>query len=420
MIPDDQIHLLTSAADGELSALQERALKAILAASAEARDLYRKLCGDRDRLKALPRVAPPLDLRARILAQLPAPIIAPRRDPAPAARPWLPLALAASVMLGLAASSFWFFLREGHRPTTATNGRPIQETPSGAGRESYAHVLPLEHAPPPSVPVAVDDAPNAVAHDHPRPPESRPVDTIPAPRPVTNLNAAPLIPDAPPFELVQVRLPFFAPLADLDQEGVQQKLVAELTRDPASRIDVFTRDAARGGEAFLAAAKSSGVTVFADAVAVDRIKRRLPGSVVVYADSLTPSDVRDLFVKLAAEDAKTTQRTFDSLHLVGATAGDQKELKDVLGFDPGPWKRSATPAPVEPKSISAGTADQLAKSVSASGPKAVEKPAVLMPYGPPASRTPPLVSKELKQYCEKRGERKPNAVPVMIVIRVPG
>jgi hypothetical protein len=160
--------------------------------------------------------------------------------------------------------------------------------------------------------------------------------------------------------------------------------------------------------------------VFADAMATERLKRRMPGSFVVYTESLTAAEVRDLLLKLAAEDAKTTQRTLDSLHVVGATSADQKDLKDTLGFDPGPWKKPATPSPGDAKPISAGTADQLAKSVSTSGPKAVEKPAVLATYGPTASRTPPLASKELKLYGEKRGERKPNTVPVMIVIRVPG
>ena len=246
------------------------------------------------------------------------------------------------------------------------------------------------------------------------------MEEIPSPRPVHNLNASPLVPDAPSFDLVQVKFPFFVSLRDLDGEGMEQRLVAELSREPASRIDLFVKDTGRGGEAFLAAAKLCGVTVFADAIATERMKRRMPGTFVVYAESLTAEEVRDLFVKLSAEDAKTTQRTFDSLHVVGASAGDQKELKDVLGFDPGPWKRTATTPPADQKPISAGTADQLTKSVSTSGPKAVEKSAVLMSFGPTASRTPPVASKELKQYNEKRGERKPNTVPVMIVIRVAG
>lgn len=420
MIPDNQRSLLTEAVDGELSAPRTRALKKLLDASPDARALHAKLCADRDRLKNLPRVKPPADLRARILAKLPAPkpIIEPRREPVrPAARSWVPLAVAASVMLCLGGGSFWFFARE--TGTTPSTGKPT-ETARGAGRVNYADVLPPENGRPPSAPIHHDDSANNVAHDFPQPREVHPVEVIPAPRAVNNFNASPLIPDAPPFDLVQVRLPFLVPLTDLDRDDVQKKLIAELGRESASRIDVFVKDTGRGGEAFLAAAKASGLTVFADATATERMKRRMPGSFVVYAESLTAADVRDLFVKLSAEDAKATQRTFDSLHVVGATAGDHKELKDVLGFDPGPWKRAERNTPSEPKSISAGTGEQVAKSVSGGGAKATEKPAVLMSFGPAASRTPPVMSKELKQYGEKRGERKPTSVPVMIVIRVAG
>ena len=419
MLSQDQLSLLTEAADGELPATRDRALKVLLASSDEARELHAKFCADRDRLKSLPRVNPPADLRARILAALPAPIIEPRRNETPKLRPWVPLAVAASVMLCLAASSFWFFLREGSNPGTASNGRPAKEPANGAGRSKYAHVLPPENGPPPSAPVAIEDTPYAVAHDHPQPPEPRRVEAIPSPRPVTNLNAAPLLPEAPAFDLVRVRFPFLVSVSDLDRDDVQLKLVAELGRDAASRIDLFVKDAGRGGDAFLAAAKAAGVTVFADAAATERMKRRLPGSFVVYADALTAAEVRDLFLKVAAEDAKTTQRTFESLHVVAATAADQKELKDVLGFDPGPWKKQAAP-PTEAKSVSASTADSVARAVSSSGPKAAEKPAVMTTFGPAASRTPPVASKELKLYGERRGERKPNTVPVMIVIRVPG
>jgi len=85
MIPAEHRSLLTEAVDGELSAPRIHALNKLLAASTEARALYAKLCADRDRLKSLPRVAPPADLRARILAKLPAskPIIEPKRDRLP-------------------------------------------------------------------------------------------------------------------------------------------------------------------------------------------------------------------------------------------------------------------------------------------------------------------------------------------------
>ena len=287
-------------------------------------------------------------------------------------------------MFCLAGGSFWFFSRDAVAPPS---GKPAPETARGAGRVNYADVLPPENGRPPSALIYRDDATNNVAHDLPRPREVPPLEVVPAPRPVNNFNASPLIPDSPPFDLVQVKLPFLVPLADMDRDDVQKKLADELGREPASRIDLFVKDTGRAAEAFLGVARVGGLAVFTDAAAHDRMKRRQPGSFVVYADSLTASEVRDLIVKLAAEDAKATQRTFDSVHVNGATAGDQKDLKDVLGFDPGPWKRPAAATP-EPKSISANTGDAVAKSVSTSGPRAGEKSAVLMPFGPVAGRTP--------------------------------
>ena len=66
------------------------------------------------------------------------------------------------------------------------------------------------------------------------------------------------------------------------------------------------------------------------------------------------------------------------------------------------------------KPISAGTADQIVKSVSG---KPAEKSAVLLTCAPTTARTAPNTSVELKQFLAKRGDRKPNAVPVVIVIR---
>ena len=47
----------------------------------------------------------------------------------------------------------------------------------------------------------------------------------------------------------------------------------------------------------------------------------------------------------------------------------------------------------------------------------MEGSAVLLTWSPAQGRTPPATSAELKTFLAKRGERKPNAVPVIIVIR---
>jgi hypothetical protein len=65
-----------------------------------------------------------------------------------------------------------------------------------------------------------------------------------------------------------------------------------------------------------------------------------------------------------------------------------------------------------PKSIADGTADQLAAALRKGG-----KSAILLTYLPVVGRTNPAASKEIRAFLERRGDRKPDAVPLLIVIR---
>jgi hypothetical protein len=141
-------------------------------------------------------------------------------------------------------------------------------------------------------------------------------------------------------------------------------------------------------------------------------------SVVVYIESLPAAELTALFAKLCAEDAKITPRIFDAIHATPVLEDDNRALRNILGIDPGLYKRPEQEKGSDrPKPISDGTVDQIVKSISAGQGKETEKFALLMTWSPAAGRTIPTVSLELKQYLMKRGERKANAVPVMIVIR---
>ena len=59
MLPADQLELLTTAVDGELTARQSRRLRRLLAASDEARAALTRLQSDSGRLRDLPKLAPP-------------------------------------------------------------------------------------------------------------------------------------------------------------------------------------------------------------------------------------------------------------------------------------------------------------------------------------------------------------------------
>ena len=420
----DQIQLLTAAVDGELSAPEARAFRLLLATSAEARTLLARLQADSDRVRALPPVAPPADLQAKIFARLAsAARVEPKCAPAPKLSrrvlAWAPVACAASVFLCLAAASFAYFTAP-----AASKG--------GVAKNHWANALPAPHRDAAAVP-SPTARPDPARDVHPNVPPVAPaprallpevVAVAPAPRgvPAAELIGFPVLPKLLPFDRVEVRVPFLRPVADLGRADVSQELLAELRHEPALKFDLFVRDPARGVEVFQRAAKAAGLTVFADAATLDRLKRKHVHAVVIYAESLTPAELAALFAKLSAEDAKFSPRVCDALHATAVARAEELELKAVLGVDVGLFKRphlSGAGPGGAPKSVSAGTIDSVVKSVS----KAGDKSAVLMTWQTaPANlpRTNPAQSADLKHYLAKRGDRKPGAVPAIIVIRPAG
>jgi hypothetical protein len=440
MITEAQLRLLTAAIDGVLTPREAKRLARLLDASPAVRLAFARLKADSDRLRTLSRVGPPPNLHKRVMARVATATphhTRPQAEPAqPAALPytgktprWVPAAVAAGLLICVTGSSFWFFSKPGNAGSTArTPKRPPPGTSAGASDPAWANWLPSDSAPPQAVPTPRErpEQPFAVRPDvgPPQPDTHTPRAIAPdavaiAPEPRTShgdLFGAKPIPETH-FDLVQVRIPFLKTLSEFEHAEIRQELTAELGRDPAFRIDLFSRDPARGVEVFQAAAKTAGLSILADATTLDRLKKRQINSVVIYTESLTPAGLSELFAKLCAEDAKISPRVFDVLHSAPASTDDARDIKSILGIDPGLFKRPAaekSDKPADPsKSISAGTADHIVKSVT----KAGEKSAVLMTWAPANGRTNSGNSVELKQFRDKRGDRKADVVPVIIVIR---
>lgn len=426
MLADDLKELISAALDGELTPDETRQVRELLWASAEARSFYNQLKADRDRVRGLLPVPPPPDLRDRIVARLPeeSPLATPapsRRIQAP--RRLVPVALAASLLLAVTASSFWYFTR-GKTESASNDVIPPAVPGSSADRkpngDSWAGVLPHEQAVLPPAPPVVPTPHEPIANSAEPPVIDN---SIPPPRlvPPRDAFAFPPVPPVAPFELARVRVPFLASVAELGRDDVSQSLLEDLSLHPAARVDLFTSDPGRGVEVVRAAAKSQGLTLFADAAVAERIKRKQGTAYLVYLECLTPAEVRAFLTALAKADGKNSPRILDTLHLCPAAAADARELKAVLGIDPGLWKRARQPkgeAGFDPKKpISTGTADEVAKNLTAPSGKAVAKPAVLLTFGPDAARIHPAMSAELKKYLSHRGTRKSQSLPLMIVIR---
>ncbi|MFM8275112.1 MAG: anti-sigma factor family protein [Gemmata sp.] len=432
----DQRELIAAAVDGELSGTEERAFRLLLATSAQARQLYEKLQADSKRVRSLSRVAPPADLQTRILTKLAGatPPRKPNADPKPVHRPhapsrrglsaMAPFALAASVFLCLATASFLYLTRgTGVKDIAKTNWTNVLPGPQEGGAVGAAPATPtpdpvsvvrnnVSPVPPPVLPKPRDVVPDKSAFA-----------IAPEPRSVASadLIGFPLLPKLPPVDRVDARLPFLRPVADLGREDLRQELTDELTRDQSAfKFDLFVRDTGRGWEVFQHAAKATGLPVMADAATLDKLKKKQLHAFAVYTESLSPTELATLFAKLSVEDTKFSPKVCDSLHATPVVRSDELELKALLGVDVGLFKRpfgsGGAPQLSDPKGVSAGTIDTVVKSVNKG-----DKCAVLLTWQTapgPITRTNP--SAEVKTYLSKRGERKPTAIPAIIVIRIAG
>ena len=459
MLSAEQLQLITAAVDGELSATEARAFRLLLSTSAEAREVYAKLKADSDRVRTLPRATPPADLTAKVMARIasatPAPVRKPAKTPSKSAKPlaepakpvhakemeeparrelpgWVPAAIAAGLLLCVTAGSFAYF----------ASGSP-PANPNTA-KNPWSNALPAPQDAPTSVPSSSVPAAQELTRPEsdavvrsgvPVPPLPLPKEVIrdaitqaPEPRSVERpLVGSGILPPLKPLDRILVQVPFLRSISDLDREDIRQELTDELGSELAFRLDLFVRDTARGADVFQNAAKAYGLTVFADAATLEKLKKKQVASVVVYTENLTAAELSALFAKVATEDAKFSPRVCDSLHATAVARSDEYELKQILGLDVGIYKRpggNGSPGQgVKPsdKPLSAGTIESVTKTLT-TPPKASEKFAVLMTWQATAgaSRTPPAMSNELKQFLAKRTDRKPNAVPAIIVIRPAG
>jgi len=411
MLSESERELIAAAVDGILAPAGDASFRLLIADSSEAVILFQQLQLNSARLKSAPRYAAPASLAPQVLnrvANLPRPVptTVGRQPLAVRGRPNLvPYGLAAAVLLSVASASFWYAWDDARKSEVYAQRErlpnPIEPPPS---QPVPARTLPSE--PPIQVlPPAVPSAGPVEVAVLPTPPEA-------APTPRTfgsdGLVASPPLTDVKPFESVQLRLPLLLSMSELEKEDARSKLRDELSRDPAYRIDLFTRDAAKAVDVFQTVCKVAGVHLAIDAVAKDRMAKKLPSSWVIYSEVLTADELAQLVLQLS----KATERPIATAHVIPAQQAEQRDLRDLLGVDPGLWKRPKT----APKPISANTGDQIVANLLKG--KTVEKPALLMTYSPANARSVAATSKEIKSFLERREERKPNAVPVMIVIRM--
>jgi len=437
MLPAHLLELLTASVDGELSAAERRLLDKTLRDSEEARVAHGQMLSASRRVRQLPAPSLGDDFAAHIMqtindrAMMPTPLPMPRRRSTLDLQrllPWVSMATAAGVILMVGLFALAYFMQAEKQIADASKkaGAPEQDS-SPVTREVAKVAKPAPERTQKSDPVAKPPVKEPEAVDvnvATKQPEPAEVLAIP-PRMLglDNVIATPSLPDAEPFKVVGVSLPVLLPLRDLDEAYPRKTTRNELKKNEVVRIDLFCKDGIKASEAVQALLKARGLSVTVDSTMQDRIRKKTRSDLMVYTDALSADEIASLLEQLGGDDKKLEAKKsgdgqFDKFMLAPFHPSDLAELAKLLGIPANQVKlpKPKVGVPADPrKPLDSITAGQLALNLPKGGSKVGEKIALIVPYG--LAGFQPQNSREIKSFLEKRGERRPNTVPMMLVLR---
>jgi len=413
MLTESEQLLISAAVDGELTPAEAKAFERLVMSEPEASRLFRQLKEASARLAALPKRTAPKDLAAKVMARVRP--VAPARKVGSRAGFFLPYVIAASLFLAVTAGSFFFFRGPNHNneqaqqnqlPPPDSNavmpevpvGDLVASAKPGAGEDG-------------TVKPATDDG--AIAKMPPV--EVEPVVVVQAPKPLTpeekDLIGSALMIESKPLKQVEPALPLILSALDFDKVEPQAKLKKELTADAGFRLNLFSKNTPVAVEHLQAAARQVGVSVFVEGLTAKRIKEPMALPYAMYVENLTADELTALLAALAkvVNEQSRPENILGAAHFVTADTPEHKDLKELLGVD-WPVKVGKT---FDGKAVSEGTLKEVVASVKKSG----EKAAVVVTY---AAKQNAGKSPEVRQFLEKRGDRKPGTVPLLIVVRPQG
>lgn len=411
MLTESDKLLLTAAVDGQLSPADATAFERLVMSDAEAALLYRQLKDTSARLAALPKVPAPKAVAARVMARVRP--VAPARKVAARRRSFLPYVVAASLFLAVTVGSYLLFrdaTEQAQREKLPPPGSPVvPETP-----EVPADLLAAFDKPGPGEDGVVKPADADGAFAKLPPADAEPVVVVQVPKPMTpeekELFGVGLMVESKPLKQVDPALPLVMSALDFDKDEPQAKLKKELAREGGFRLNLFSRNPAAAVEQVQAAARGVGAHVFVEGNTAERIKKApMPLPYAVYIDNLTADELAALLAALSKQVnvQPKPEALLGSAHFVPAEVPEQNDLKELIGVD---WPQPKAVKPGEGKSVVDGTLKEVVASVKKGG----EKAAVVVTF---AAKQNAGKSPEVKQFLDKRGERKAGAVPVLIVVR---
>ena len=230
------------------------------------------------------------------------------------------------------------------------------------------------------------------------------------------------VPEIEPFDLNKIRVSQLFNMHELSKDvQLQKKLAAEMKKDELIRLDLFCKTTPKAMRLFTAALRSRGISTVTDSFVQIRLKKRSTTELVIFTEALTPDEVAQLMTALGASDLKSGAGEFETLVAAPFLPADLTRLGQLLGVP------NVLPKPVQGKDtvdirkpLPEGTANHVAATLTRMGstsrtPPKPEKMAIVVAYSP--MNPHPSASREIKQFLDRRGERKPGAKPLMLVLR---
>jgi hypothetical protein len=202
--------------------------------------------------------------------------------------------------------------------------------------------------------------------------------------PALEMFQKPRVAQVPVFPLMDVR----------DIEAA--KLVKELQKAPAFRIELPCNESSRAFRRVEAALKEAGTTLVIDQAAQNRLRQpRWRSNFVFYLEDVTPDELARVLARIGAEDRKVAEAKprpdgqFSKLVLDPLSEADRKQMLDLFRHDTRPLTAPARGA-------------------------GKERLALAATYNPERPRPG---SPEVKRYFESRKPLRPGALQVLIVLR---
>lgn len=446
MLLDRYRRLLTAYIDGELSSRQRRHVVRLLHRSEEARQLLQQLKADARALRQLPRPPIPMDLTGPVLRLIAEGNLTPHQNrtiKAAAATAWMgPLAswaVAAAVLLTLGVASYFYFvssldqnatteIAQKQPDSTVLTAHPEETKPSIAHNEDEIRTESRKTPAPKTDHPSAVKAPKMVRQRGGKS-KTNPVDKPPTPPKEETALTDRL--ETFHFDRVPDLLPVVLKLSDLDRLPARKKLVAELSKDSAFRLELPCPNGTKAVDRIQKAARTLHIGLIIDKPAQERIKLKWKVSYLLYLENVTREELAEFVRQIDREDRKSAagkpaEAQFERLVLTRMSAAHRKELATFLGVDPITTASNATESLADPHNpLSEATERQVGKSLAGQGgtprpgsEKAATQPleqiALVLAYNP---ARPSPNSDEIKHFLESRKPIRAGALRVLLVLR---